>query len=137
MSRLLFHAGSWWPVPLDESMRQAAVGYAGIELAAHPLFLPPAHWLAEDAGRLREAANDAGLVIASLDLGHAELLGAIPFEPSLIAPYGQQRDRRIRLLRQAIAFASMLGCPLVTFPSGPVSPLMPHSCAMELLIEGA
>jgi sugar phosphate isomerase/epimerase len=53
-----------------------------------------------------------------------------------MAPYGQQRDRRIRLLRQAIEFASALDCPLVTFPSGPVSPLMPRSCAMELLIEG-
>jgi sugar phosphate isomerase/epimerase len=137
MTRLVFHAGSCWPVPLDATMRQAAaVGYAGIELAPHPLFLPPAHWSAEDAGRLKEAANDAGLVIASLDLGRAELLGAIPFEPSLMAPYGQQRDRRIRLLRQAIAFASEVSCPLVTFPSGPVSPLMPRSCAMELLIEG-
>jgi sugar phosphate isomerase/epimerase len=136
MTRLVFHAGSCWPVPLDETMRQAAaVGYAGIELAPHPLFLPPAHWSAEDAGRLRDAATDAGLLIASLDLGHAQLLGAIPFEPSLMAPYGQQRDRRIRLLRQAIEFASALGCPLVTFPSGPVSPLMPRSCAMELLIE--
>jgi sugar phosphate isomerase/epimerase len=137
MTRLVFHAGSCWPVPFDETMRQAAaVGYAGIELAPHPLFLPPAHWSTEDAGRLKEAATDAGLVIASLDLGHAELLGAIPFEPSLMAPYGQQRDRRIRLLRQAIEFASALGCPLVIFPSGPVSPVMPRSCAMELLIEG-
>jgi sugar phosphate isomerase/epimerase len=137
MTRWVFHAGSCWPVPLDESMRQAAaVGYTGIELAAHPLFLPPAHWSAEDASRLRKAATDAGLVIASLDLGHAELLGAIPFEPSLMAPYGQARDRRIRLLRQAIEFASALDCPLVTFPSGPVAPLMPRSCAMELLIEG-
>jgi sugar phosphate isomerase/epimerase len=137
MTRLVFHAGSCWPVPLDETMRQAAaVGYAGIELAPHPLFLPPAHWSPENAGWLRDAATDAGLVIASLDLGHAEPLGAIPFEPSLMAPYGQQRDRRIRLLRQAIAFASELDCPLVTFPSGPVSPLMPRSCAMELLIEG-
>jgi sugar phosphate isomerase/epimerase len=136
MTRLVFHAGSCWPVPLDETMRQAAaVGYAAIEFAPHPLFLPPAHWSAEDAGRLRNAATDAGLVIASLDLGHAELLGAIPFEPSLMAPYCQQRDRRIRLLRQAIAFASALGCSQVTFPSGPVSPLMPRSCAMELLIE--
>jgi sugar phosphate isomerase/epimerase len=114
MTRLVFHAGSCWPVPLDETMRQAAaVGYAGIELAPHPLFLPPAHWSAEDAGRLRDAATDAGLVIASLDLGHAALLGAIPFEPSLMAPHGQQRDRRIRLLRQAIEFASELSCPLV------------------------
>jgi sugar phosphate isomerase/epimerase len=137
MTRLVFHAGNCWPVPLDDTMRQAAaVGYAGIELAPHPLFLPPAHWSTEDAGRLRDAATDAGLVIASLDLGHAELLGAIPFEPSLMAPYGQQRDRRMRLLRQAIVFASALCCPLVTFPSGPVSPLMPRSCAMELLIEG-
>jgi hypothetical protein len=87
MTRLVFHAGNCWPVPLDETMRQAAaVGYAGIELAPHPLFLPPAHWSAEDAGRLRNAATDAGLLIASLDLGHAELLGAIPFEPSLMAP---------------------------------------------------
>jgi sugar phosphate isomerase/epimerase len=45
MTRLVFHAGNCWPVPLDETMRQAAaVGYAGIELAPHPLFLPPAHW---------------------------------------------------------------------------------------------
>lgn len=137
MTRLIFHAGNCWPVPLDETMRQAAtVGYAGIELAPHPLFLPPAHWSPENAGRLRDAAIDAGLVIASLDLGHAEFLGAIPFEPSLMAPYGQQRDRRIRLLRQAVEFASMLGCPLVTFPSGPVAPLMPRRCAVELLIEG-
>jgi sugar phosphate isomerase/epimerase len=137
MTRLVFHAGSCWPVPLDESMRQAAaVGYAGIELAPHPLLLPPVHWSTEDATRLWRSATDAGLVIASLDLGHAELLGAIPFEPSLMAPYGQQRDRRMRLLRQAIVFASALCCPLVTFSSGPVSPLMPRSCAMELLIEG-
>src|SRR5688572_32462266 len=60
---------------------------------------------------------------------------------STLFPYttlfrSQQRDRRIRLLRQAIEFASALGCPLVIFPSGPVSPVMPQSCAMELLIEG-
>jgi hypothetical protein len=29
MTRLLFHTGSCWPVPLDKTMRQAAaVGYA-------------------------------------------------------------------------------------------------------------
>lgn len=132
-----FHTNSWWRTPLDETMRKlAAIGYAGIEIAPHPASFPFTQWTEREAVRLREIAAEAGLKITNLDLSHAELLGSIAFEPSLMAAHAQQREHRIAMLRRAMSFAAALGTGLVSFPTGPIPPFMPRSIAMEHLIEG-
>ena len=135
--KLAFHTNGCWPSGLDEAMRRlAAIGYAGIEIAPHPATLPPLAWTTEEARRLRGAADEIGLMITNLDLGHALLLSDTPHEPSFMAPYAGQRDQRVELVRRGIAFAAELGAPMVSLPSGPLAPNMPRNLAMEHLIDG-
>ncbi len=114
----------------------AEIGYHGIELAAQPHCLAPGSWSPQEARRLRTIAEDLGLYIAGLSLGGSDLLGEPAYEPSFMAPFQVQRDRRIDFVRRGIDFAGELGVDLISFSSGPLPPYMPPEAAMDRLVDG-
>lgn len=114
----------------------AEIGYGAVELGAHPQALPPSGLTSARAAALRQAADDTGLQIATLNLTAPYLLGETPHEPSLISPHAALRSIRIDLARRGIAFAAELGTDLVVISSGTPSADITRLTAICHLIDG-
>ena len=136
-SQLAFNSAAWWTARPEDAVRHLAeIGYSAIELGAHPQALPPSGLTSARAAAVRQAADDAGLNIAALNLTSSYLLGETPHEPSLISPHAALRSMRIELIRRGIAFAAELGTDLVVISSGTSSADITRLTAICHLIDG-
>jgi len=126
----------------------AAAGYKSVEvLADQPHAYPPAY-SEHEARRLVERLDALGLAVAAVNANTAmgyftPVPTALTFEPSLLSPNEVHRQDRVRILRQAMALANVLGAPVVTLTGGRPSdlttlrlPIDPSEVLRERLLDG-
>ena len=118
---------------LEAVQEVASAGYEGIELALHPRHIEPFRFSPEAVKRLREELAHVGLHACCLATGADLLLGPERFEPSLISPSREGRQRRVDLLRWSIDLAAELEVPVVNFSSGLRGAQVPSEAAWEML----
>jgi sugar phosphate isomerase/epimerase len=135
--KLAYSTVGWRRYTIEHAMRSLAdLGYYGIELAVQPDNLPPQSWTPKEARRIRRLAADLGLVISNIHLTSPYLMSDTPFEPSFMALYQTQRDKRIELICRSIDFAAEMGVGLVCFESGPLPPNLSPATGTDYLVEG-
>jgi sugar phosphate isomerase/epimerase len=135
--QLAFNSAAWRTAKPEDVLRHLAeIGYGAVELGAHPQALPPSGLTSIRAAALQQAACDAGIKIAALNLTAPYLLGEHPHEPSLISPHAALRSMRTELARRGIAFAAELGTDLVVISSGTPSADITRLTAICHLIDG-
>lgn len=114
----------------------ADMGYCGIELSVQPDYLAPQSWTPKQARYLKRIAADLGIRISNIHLGTPYLMSDSPFEPSFMAPYQAQRDKRIEMVCRSIDFAAEMGVGMVCFESGPLPPHLSPAVGTDYLVEG-
>jgi sugar phosphate isomerase/epimerase len=117
---LAFNTSAWWGQSLDTTFEQlAAIGYKAIDLAVHPVQLPPNSFSRQTAQHIRGLARRHRLQITNLSLFDPYLLSERPFAPSISSELRALRQSRVNLLKSATDFAAALGVDLICFDAGP------------------
>jgi sugar phosphate isomerase/epimerase len=111
-------------------------GYEGVELSLDNVHLDPMKALSGRMAAIRSYAADIGLPIVCVAAGNPDLLGAEPFEPSLMHPDLSGRKSRIALIKKCLAVAAALGSPMLTINSGKRRPEVGRSQATDYLYQG-
>lgn len=137
MPRICYNANGLRKLPLSQALRAVAgAGYEGVELSLHSNHIAPFCGDAASRRALRGEIAACGLTACCLATGADTLLGDERFEPSLISPSPQGRQRRVDLLRWSIDLAVELGVPVLNFASGVLRPGESRRAARDLLRAG-
>jgi len=114
----------------------AEAGYQAIELSLHPAHIDPFSFTPADAREIERAVERTGITLCCLATGADTLLSDERFEPSLIHPTQQGRDRRVDLIRRSLEIARVLDVPVINFASGIRQPAVPADAAHSWLTDG-
>nr|WP_209311209.1 sugar phosphate isomerase/epimerase family protein [Streptomyces spiramenti] len=118
--KLSYNSNGLRSVPVEDAVRAVAdAGYQAIEFSLHPRHIDPFSFRPADADRLASVVESSGIVACCLAAGADNLLGAERFEPSLVHPSHEGRERRLELTGRALEIAAWLGVPVINFASGP------------------
>lgn len=133
---LAYNANGLRSLSLPDAVRfLAECGYNGIELSLNRQHLDPWAFTDDDAAQLRELLAETGIVACSLATGDPLLLSEDPFEPALVNPDPQARERRMDVLRRAVRMGVRIGVPIVVFSTGRLSPGADRQEAMRIVDE--
>lgn len=131
--RIAYNANGLRSLQLEEAIARAAeAGYDGLELSLHPAHLLPGE-SPQRLARIRRALAAHSLEAPSLATGGDLLLSPERFEPSLISPEAEGRERRLGFLFSAMDLARALEVPVVSFASGIRRPSLPPAAAWDHL----
>ncbi|NJQ05679.1 sugar phosphate isomerase/epimerase family protein [Streptomyces lonarensis] len=137
MLKLSYNSNGLRSVPVEDAVRAVAdAGYRAIEFSLHPAHIDPFTFRPADADRLAGVLDRHGITACCLAAGADTLLGGERFEPSLIHPSPEGRERRLELIGRAVEIASWLGVPVVNFASGPRRDDTDDAAAGDRLREG-
>lgn len=119
MIRLSYNANGLRGVDVTTAIRAVAdAGYQAIELSLHPQHIDPFSFGPADADRITGALERTGIVACCLATGADNLLSDERFEPSLVHPSEEGRERRIGLIKRSLDIAAELNVPVINFASG-------------------
>jgi hydroxypyruvate isomerase len=119
MIKLSYNANGLRSVPVETAIREVGdAGYQAIELSLHPVHIDPFAFGTADADQITKALERSGVIACCLATGADTLLSDDRFEPSLIHPDEEGRERRIDLINRSLDIAALLGIPLINFATG-------------------
>jgi sugar phosphate isomerase/epimerase len=134
--QLAYNSNGWRSFPITTAIRQLSeIGYSGIELSCQPDQLFPIGFSKDEAKRIRQAAQEAGIAISNVHAGDRNLLGPDAL-PCLISPEPEGRARRIQANQGAIDLCAELGAEIMVVTSGPLHRNMTIADAWRHLVDG-
>lgn len=137
MIKLCYNSNGLRNISLIEAIKAVAdAEYDGLEISLHEAHLQPFSTNAETLGHLSSVLESQHLKAVCLATGASTLLSPEAFEPSLISPLKEERDRRIALIKRSIQIARMLSIPVVNFASGIKRDTVTDPTAWRYLVNG-
>ncbi|NTV89866.1 MAG: sugar phosphate isomerase/epimerase [Clostridiales bacterium] len=137
MFRFCFNSTTLRNMDVLEAIREIKdCGYEGVELTLNDSHLHPLTTSLERIREIKKYAGDAGIDIACVAAGGANLLGEVPYEPSLISVEKAGRDKRIEVIKKSIEIANYLGAPVLNINSGKLAGAVGADRAEEYLLSG-
>ncbi|ASA25732.1 sugar phosphate isomerase/epimerase family protein [Paenibacillus donghaensis] len=109
--------------------------YDGVELSFHENHLHPLMTTRKEVEELKNFCSDHNIIISCISAGADNLLGEMPFEPSLINPNKACRSVRKDFLKRSIEIANNLNSPYLVFASGKLKDNIDRDMAYSWLLE--
>jgi hydroxypyruvate isomerase len=114
----------------------AYAGYAGAEISLHASHYHPTTADESALESLASVIAESGLIVPCLAAGAPDLLGSVPYEPSLVSVEGEDRDRRVAFIQTCLRLAERLRIPVVNVGSGFLAPGADAGRARRALVDG-
>jgi sugar phosphate isomerase/epimerase len=111
-------------------------GYEGVELTLNDSHLHPLKTKRDRIKEIKDYAADNGIDIVCVAAGGADLMGEIPYEPSMINQDKVQREKRLDVIKKSIEISNYLEAPVLNINSGMLRPGTSHEQAEEYFYSG-
>lgn len=137
MTKLCFNATTLRNFDIKRAVRLIREsGYEGVELALNNTHLHPMRSTKEEIIAVKNTCEEIGLQIACVAAGGPDLMGSIPYEPSMINADLFSRMRRLDMIRRSVEMAQLLDCPIVNINSGMLTAAVTAQMAQNYLLDG-
>ncbi len=137
MFKLCFNSTTLRNIDLFEALGLIKqYGYDGVELTINSTHLHPLQHNRERFNEVKTFCNDQGINIVCLAAGGPDVLGAEPYEPSLINKDPLKRQERIEFIKRSLEMADILSAPVLNINSGKLGPEVAPQEAHGYLYDG-
>lgn len=111
-------------------------GYDGAEISLHKMHMHPFNIGDRELLNLKEELDSLSIAATNIATGCSDLLGDVPYEPSIISKSKGGRKKRLDLTVRTMEMADYLDIPVVTFATGFKAEDVSDEEAYEFLKEG-
>lgn len=111
-------------------------GYDGVELTINSTHIHPLRHSRKRFDEVKAFCDDQGIDIVCLAAGGPDVLGAEPYEPSLINKDPLKRQERIEFIKRSLELADVLHAPVLNINSGKLGPNLAPQEARAFLHDG-